>query len=520
MTDARTQRSTGHQVSAAVPVALMLVCVLGLSALAAYREPVLAEPVGPAGEQSDGTSLVLAPITSPGRAAEVAAAGLIPYQEYVGPDGPYLLAGMPWGLDPPFLVRVLDPSTAGAAYYSVYSPPQRPHPDWADYGELLLDDGARALLRTTESSAELLAEQGVELARVRTEPMALAPPAPQGLEVLPAALTPNPAIRDMIDRVSSATVVDYTAQLSGEKPTVIDGQPYTITTRHTSSGTPIQKATQFVGEHLAGLGYAIEYQQWWDATNPNVIGERTGQTTPGDIFLIGGHLDDMPSSGVAPGADDNASGSVGALIMADIASEYEWGCTLRFVFWTGEEQGMEGSDAYASRAKSRGENIRGYLNLDMISYNSTDPRVLNLFARSTVPGSEEIADLFVDVVSTYGLDLVPVKYVNDFAGDYSDNSSFWRQGYPAILAIEDDHGDFNPAYHTSDDRLPLADLDYYTEFVKAAVGTFAHMTGCLISSPPTATATPTTTPTSTPTATPTSTPMQRPASAYLPLVSR
>jgi hypothetical protein len=520
MSDVRTRRSTWHRLSAAVPVVLMLVCVLGLSAPAATREPVLAEPVGPADEQPGGTSLVLVPITYPGRAAEAAAAGLVPYQEYFGSDGRYLLAGMPSGVDVPFPVRVLDPSTAGAAYYSVYSPPQRPHPDWAGYGELLINEGTRTLLRTTESNAELLAEQGVELARIKTAPMALAPPAPRGLEVLPAALTPDPAIQDMIDRVSSATVVNYTAQLSGEKPAIIGGQPYTITTRHTSSGTPIQKATHFVGEHLAGLGYTVEYQQWLDATNPNVIGERTGQANPGDIFLMGGHLDDMPGNGVAPGADDNASGSVGALIMADIASEYDWGCTLRFVFWTGEEQGMEGSDAYASRAKGRNENIRGYLNLDMISYNSSDPRELNLFTRSTVSGSEEIADLFVDVVSTYDLDLVPVKYVNDFTGDYSDNSSFWRQGYPAILAIEDDHGDFNPAYHTANDRLAGADLDYYTEFVKAAVGTFAHMTGCLISSTPTATATPTSTPTSTSTATPTSTPMRIPASAYLPLVSR
>ena len=156
----------------------------------------------------------------------------------------------------------------------------------------------------------------------------------------------------------------------------------------------------------------------------------------------------------------------------------------------------------------------------MISYNSTDPRQLNLFARSTVPGSEEIADLFVDVVSAYDLNLAPAKYVNNPAGDYSDNSSFWRLGYPAILAIEDDLDDFNPAYHTANDRLALADLDYYTEFVKAAVGTFAHMTGCLSTSMPVTTVTPTSTPTSTPTATPTSTPVRGPASAYLPLVSR
>jgi hypothetical protein len=95
-------------------------------------------------------------------------------------------------------------------------------------------------------------------------------------------------------------------------------------------------------------------------------------------------------------------------------------------------------------------------------------------------------------VSAYGLNLAPVKYVNNALGDRSDNASFWKQGYPAILAIEDYYGDSNPYYHTANDRLAGADLDYYTEYVKAAVGTFAHMTGCLIPSTPTPTATATT----------------------------
>ena len=449
-------------------------------------------------------ALVLVPLPSSGRLDEAVAAGLVPYMQIERLHGSYLLAGRRTGVQPAFPVQVLDADTSGAAYYLVYPAPGAALPRWADHGRLLLDDGVRVLLRTTPDEAERLAEAGADLVRITLEPMALAPAAPVPEEA-PAAITPDPAIQGMIDQVSTTAVYDYTAQLSGEAPVTVGGQPYTILTRHTNSGTPIQKATQFVGEHLAARGYTVEYQQWSGASNPNVIGQRTGQTNPGDIFLIGGHLDDMPSSGSAPGADDNASGSVGALVMADIASQYTWGCTLRFAFWTGEEQGLLGSNAYAARAKSQGENIRGYLNLDMISYNSAAPRELNLFAKSSIPGSENIADLFVDVVSAYGLDLAPVKYVNDTLGDRSDNASFWKQSYPAILAIEDYYGDFNPDYHTINDRLARADLGYSTEFVKAAVGTFAHMAGCLIPSTPTATPTATPTPSATATHTPTPT---------------
>jgi len=106
----------------------------------------------------------------------------------------------------------------------------------------------------------------------------------------------------------------------------------------------------------------------------NVIGQRTGTVNPNDVYVIGAHLDDMPTGATAPGADDNASGSVATLIAADILSQYQWGCTLRFAFWTGEEQGLLGSSVYAARSKTNGETIKGYLNLDMVGYNATAPR--------------------------------------------------------------------------------------------------------------------------------------------------
>ena len=86
-----------------------------------------------------------------------------------------------------------------------------------------------------------------------------------------------------------------------------------------------------------------------------MIGQITGETPLSPIFLIGAHLDDMPVGPTAPGADDNASGSAAVLVAADILSQYQWGCTLRFAFWTGEEQGLLGSAAYAQRSHDSGK---------------------------------------------------------------------------------------------------------------------------------------------------------------------
>ena len=82
--------------------------------------------------------------------------------------------------------------------------------------------------------------------------------------------------------------------------------------------------------------------------------------------------------------------------------------------------------------------------------------------------------------------MIPFKYdaVSYTIGNQSDNSSFWKQGYPAIMAIEDYYGDFTPYYHTKNDLYSNLDLDYFTSMIKAAVGTFAHMTGCLIPDAP------------------------------------
>ena len=406
--------------------------------------------------------------------------------------------------------RVLDQDTAGGTYYLAMMPPGVAGPDWAAYGRVLLDDGAQVLLRMTPGDAERLAEAGAEIAQITLAPMVVAPA--EDALAQPAALlaiTPDPLIQGMINAVNTTTVYNYDAQLSGAQPVTLSDGSYTITSRYTNSGTPIQKARQFVGEHMAGLGYTVENHAWSKSgySNVNVVGQRTGTANPGDIYIIGAHLDDMPSSGAAPGADDNASGSVATLIAADIMSQYEWGCTLRFAFWTGEEQGLLGSSVYAARSKTTGETVKGYLNLDMVAYNAVAPRELNLFWKSTVPASQNIADLFVDVVSAYGLDLVPFKYdaVSYTIGNQSDNKSFWDQGYPSILAIEDYYGDFTPYYHKSTDTLATLDMGYFTTMVQAAVGTFAHMSGCLIG--PAATPTPTrdghtATPTQTPTTPP------------------
>jgi PKD repeat protein len=112
----------------------------------------------------------------------------------------------------------------------------------------------------------------------------------------------------------------------------------------------------------------------------------------------------------------------------------------------------------------------------MIAYESDGQPILDLHTRPINQGDLRIADTFVDVVSAYNLALTPQIHPDGMG--QSDHASFWQVGYPAILAIEDGD-DFTPYYHTVDDTLETLNLDYFTDFVKASLGTLSHM-GCML----------------------------------------
>ncbi len=286
---------------------------------------------------------------------------------------------------------------------------------------------------------------------------------------------PDLRVATLMERVTTNTLVAYERALTGEAPVVVSGQLYTLATRNSLSGEPISQATRYVFERLEEIGLEVAFHEYTYGSNHwrNVVAEHRGLRRPDEIYLITAHLDDMPSGAIAPGADDNASGSSAVLMAADVLSGLDFDCTLRFVLFTGEEQGLRGSAAYAAHIAASGENVRGVLNLDMIAYNSDADPIVDLHARSDVSGSVAMAEIFSQVVAAYELDLTTDVAVDHWLGNFSDNSSFWDQGYAAILVIEDED-DFTPHYHTIDDRIGTLDLDYFAEIVRAGIGMFAH----------------------------------------------
>jgi Zn-dependent M28 family amino/carboxypeptidase len=316
---------------------------------------------------------------------------------------------------------------------------------------------------------------------VTARPAAPSPQAPSPANVFAV----DPDVAAMMAQVTQDAVYDYTAQLSGAAPATVGGQPYTFVTRSTDSGVPIQKATQFAFEHLQAAGLTVSYFQWSDSglNCRNVVAVLTGTVRPNEIVLVTAHLDSTSDSsaapGAAPGADDNASGSTGVLVAAGIMSPHDFERTVRFILFTGEEQDVLGSYAYAQAIHARGENVVAVYNMDMIGYDSDGDGRLLLHTRrpqdAGYAGDMVIAGVLTNVVSTYGLGTTLAPAVRADGEDASDHWSFWDQGYAAVLAIEDDWDDFNEYYHSSDDLLKYLNLPYFTAFVQASVGTAAHL---------------------------------------------
>jgi Zn-dependent M28 family amino/carboxypeptidase len=295
----------------------------------------------------------------------------------------------------------------------------------------------------------------------------------------------------ILSQVSAPALQDDLAGLTGERAVIVGGSPYTITTRRTYDSADIAAATAYAYEQFDQAGLVVTYQNYAWIPDPttskrtpggsgeragrNVVAEKTGRADPKRIYLLTAHVDAMASGSRVPGADDNASGSVAVLTAARLLAPHDFAYTIRFVLFTGEEQGMQGSSEYAAACAARQDDIRGVINLDMLAYNSDAEPIVDLYASRDVPASVDLTRRFSIVIGVYRLPLTPqVDDTPDGFVNRSDQVSFLVRNYPAILAIED-WSDHTPHYHQASDRVSDLNMGYYADFTRAAIATIVHL---------------------------------------------
>jgi hypothetical protein len=279
-----------------------------------------------------------------------------------------------------------------------------------------------------------------------------------------AAALQDPFIETLVGLVTSASLNTTVQSLQD------------FQTRYAST-TNCESAGEALYSTFSGLGLdEVAFETFPFAggyTSRNVVAEKTGETFPDDIYIICGHYDSTSPSAtrqtLAPGADDNASGTAAVVEAARVLAPYDLDYTVRFIAFSAEEWGLWGSRAYAAAARSAGVRIRGVINLDMIAYDNTMPEDLQIIVN---PASDWLADLYLAAAAAYG-PLGGTKTV-DASFVYSDHSPFWDNNYPALLAIEDDPLT-NPYYHQTTDTLDKLQPEFFTAATRASLGLLAEL---------------------------------------------
>jgi Zn-dependent M28 family amino/carboxypeptidase len=213
-----------------------------------------------------------------------------------------------------------------------------------------------------------------------------------------------------------------------------------------------------------------------------VIAERSGNSAPDEVVVVGAHYDSAPST---PGADDNASGVAGALELARRFAKRDTDRTIRFVLFANEEPPWFRSDSMGSRiharqAAERGDDIVIMFALEMLGYYADESGSQNY-----PPGLEyfypDTGDFIAFVTSTgYRSQLrrtvstwrknVPfpsegLSAPRQVQGvDFSDHAEFWAADYPALM-VTDTAFMRNPHYHQPSDTPDTLDYDRFARVV-------------------------------------------------------
>ncbi len=253
--------------------------------------------------------------------------------------------------------------------------------------------------------------------------------------------------------------------------------------RHQWKEDSLNRTAKYIESALSSYGYEVSLQTYpcYQASVANLIVEKKGREK--DIVVVGAHYDTIPGT---PGADDNASGVAVLLELARLVQGSSSRKTLLFAALANEEPPFfgtpdMGSMVLAKSLRSRETPVKVMLSLEMVGYFREEP-----IQRFPLPGMGLLYPKTGDFIGIAG-NFRSYKYASYFkkslrknadigvqslcapecfAGiSLSDNLSFWRYGYKALM-ITDTAFYRNPHYHAETDTLDTLHFDRMAEVVR------------------------------------------------------
>ncbi len=206
----------------------------------------------------------------------------------------------------------------------------------------------------------------------------------------------------------------------------------------------------------------------------NTIGEIRGTEKPDEVVIVSAHLDSWNGPG-SQGTVDNGTGSSvtmeAARILATTGAKPKR--TIRFILWTGEEQGLLGSRDYVERLKASGE-------LEKISAVFVDDGGTNY--EGGLSGTVEMVDWLAAATAPVNgvfysetdgqhldVDITTREEFNMRGG--SDHASFSQAHVPGFFWDETGRANYRYAWHTQRDRLDQAIEEYLIQSATCAAVT-------------------------------------------------
>jgi hypothetical protein len=174
---------------------------------------------------------------------------------------------------------------------------------------------------------------------------------------------------------------------------------------------------------------------------------------------------------LAPGVNDDGSGTAAVLELARVLSRHEFEKTLVFIAFTAEEQGLLGSKHYAAQAKQRGLSIEAVLNNDMIGSDlAGNGRRAGVSLRVFSEGPEDspsrslaryVKQIAERYVPSMRADLI---FRQDRFTRGGDHMPFNTEGYPAVRLTTPAE---NYAHqHSPTDTFAYVSVPYLTRVVR------------------------------------------------------
>jgi hypothetical protein len=382
--------------------------------------------------------------------------------------------------------RVLDADLEAKQYVYAHVEPDFDRQRLAGCGTILTEDSEGMLLSVTGQDVTKLNCLPVELCAVFPDPVRSAP-APG-----PSSLAPRPAVASS---VSDSLIWQLMARASQDSAEAVLRRLRAFQTRYSPTES-CWSAVRWFQSRLTAYGCDTTYLDTFELASPhsdssiNAIGVKRGRVNPNQIYVVCGHVDNTSAVPyvLAPGSDDNASGSGLVLEAARMFQGIEFDYTVWFIGFSGEEQGFFGSSAFVGKCFARGDSIVLAINHDMISWTYFTGRdSLRIVGKRSDPPCSTWVESYMAMADTF-TDLNCRREIVDDQST-SDHYTFWRYGY---AAIRDGYLDRNPVYHTIGDTIgPYRYFDcgtnnipVYTEAIKATVATVARLAGARPSDSP------------------------------------